>query len=76
VVPRAWTIYFAEMAEREVPDRVPDAWLALASEKAGAPVPDRLSEEAPPMDEPDHELDRVLAEVRRAHQPAPNDPMG
>jgi acetoin utilization protein AcuC len=75
VVPRAWTIYFAEMAEREVPDRVPDSWLALASEKAGAPVPDRLSEEAPPEAEPDPELDRVLDEVRRARQPAPNDPM-
>jgi acetoin utilization protein AcuC len=76
VVPRAWTIYFAEMSEREVPDRVPDQWLALASEKAGASVPDRLLEEPPPEAEPDPELEQVLAELRRAHLPAPNDPMG
>jgi acetoin utilization protein AcuC len=75
VVPRAWTIYFAEMAETEVPDRIPDDWLALAGEKAGASVPDRLSEEPPPEAEDDPELESVLAEVRRAHQPAPNDPM-
>ena len=76
VVPRAWTIYFAEMAERDVPDELPEAWIALASEEAGAPVPERLSEEPPPASGSDDEVDRVLADVRRAHLPVPNDPMG
>lgn len=75
VVPRAWTIYFAEMAEREVADQLPEGWLALATEKAGAPVPDRLSEEPPAGSEPVAELDAVLADVRRAHLSRPNDPM-
>jgi acetoin utilization protein AcuC len=48
VVPRAWTIYFAEMAEIEVPDEVPETWHRLASREAGEPVPDRLSEGPPP----------------------------
>lgn len=47
VVPRAWTIYFAEMAEADLPDLVPEQWHALASEHAGEPVPNRLSEVAP-----------------------------
>jgi acetoin utilization protein AcuC len=47
VVPRAWTIYFAEMAERAVPDDIPVEWLDLAGKAAGGPVPDRLSEEPP-----------------------------
>jgi acetoin utilization protein AcuC len=75
VVPRAWTIYFAEMVEREVPDRLPQGWLALATETSGAPVPDRLSEDPPAESGPDAEVDAVLGEVRRAHSPAPNDPM-
>jgi acetoin utilization protein AcuC len=75
VVPRAWTIYFAEMVERAVPDEVPPGWLALATEKAGGPVPGRLSEDPPAESGPDAEVDAVLADVRRAHLPAPNDPM-
>ena len=27
VVPRAWTIYFAEMADAQVPDQIPEGWL-------------------------------------------------
>ncbi|MDP8975434.1 MAG: acetoin utilization protein AcuC [Actinomycetota bacterium] len=44
VVPRAWTIYFAEMAEAEVPDELPTSWLERAAEEAGGSVPDRLTE--------------------------------
>jgi acetoin utilization protein AcuC len=47
VVPRAWTLYFAEMAERAVADRLPPDWLQLAGRASGVEVPDRLSEEAP-----------------------------
>ena len=47
VVPRAWTTYFAEMADTSVPDELPDAWVERASALAGRPVPAALSEPAP-----------------------------
>jgi acetoin utilization protein AcuC len=42
VVPRAWTIYFAEMAGAELPDRIPPEWVRRAEEEAGYPVPSTL----------------------------------
>ena len=69
VVPRAWTIYFAEMAERQVDDRLPEAWLALARDKSGTDVPERLSEEAPASSENRSETAGVVAEVKRALSP-------
>lgn len=65
VVPRAWTVYFAEMADREVPDEVPESWLALARDKAGASVPGRLSEDAPPAKENRTEVTAVIEDARR-----------
>lgn len=44
VVPRAWTIYFAEMAGVEIPDELPPAWVERAWDVAGGSVPDRLTE--------------------------------
>ena len=44
VVPRAWTIYFAEMAGTQIPDELPAAWLERAAEEAGGSVPNRLTE--------------------------------
>jgi acetoin utilization protein AcuC len=46
VVPRAWTIYAAEMAEATLADELPSSWVELASELAGEPVPGTLSEAA------------------------------
>jgi acetoin utilization protein AcuC len=64
VVPRAWTIYFAEMAGRDVPDEIPEPWRARAQEQAGHSVPGRLSEPPPPGG--DHaEVASVLERVRR-----------
>jgi acetoin utilization protein AcuC len=65
VVPRAWTIYFAEMAEREVPDRIPEDWLQLAAEESGGAVPDRLSEEPPPSGEDRTAVNSVVDQVKR-----------
>jgi acetoin utilization protein AcuC len=76
VVPRAWTIYFAEMADTEVPDELPAAWRELATSEAAGPVPATLSEESPDTSSVDSEIDQVLAEVRRAHGPSPKDPAG
>jgi acetoin utilization protein AcuC len=75
VVPRAWTIYFAEMAERQVPDDIPRAWLDLAREEAGGMVPDRLSEHPAPDRSDGSEVERVVAEIRAAALPRPDDPM-
>ena len=47
VVPRAWTIYFAEMAEHRLPDAIPESWIELAEREAGHEVPHALSEPAP-----------------------------
>ncbi len=44
VVPRAWTIYFAEMAGTEVPDELPASWVEKAAAEAGGGVPEQLSE--------------------------------
>src|SRR5439155_17639251 len=44
VVPRAWTIYFAEMADAEVPDEIPAEWLARVTNQAGYAIPERLSD--------------------------------
>ena len=44
VVPRAWTLYFAEMAGAEVSDTLPAKWLERADREAAEPVPRLLSE--------------------------------
>lgn len=44
VVPRAWTIAFAEMAEVTIPDLIPETWVASAEAMLGSPVPFTLSE--------------------------------
>ena len=74
VVPRAWTIYFAEMAQRPVPDQIPASWLDLARRESGADVPDRLSEEPPTSRRTSDQVDEVVARVRAAILPRPNDP--
>jgi acetoin utilization protein AcuC len=47
VVPRAWTIYFAEMAEAELPDELPHEWLARAHDLSRTDVPATLTD--PPV---------------------------
>jgi acetoin utilization protein AcuC len=66
VVPRAWTIYFAEMAEAAVPDQIPQRWLDLALTEAGAPVPDTLSEDASVPEDDIAAIDGVVEAARRA----------
>lgn len=69
VVPRAWTIYFAAMAEAEIPDRLPEAWIERAEREAGGRVPSTLSEEPLANDEIDGETERVVRQVREAFFP-------
>jgi acetoin utilization protein AcuC len=47
VVPRAWTLYFAEMADASPPDELPESWIREAEADQGGPVPARLSETPP-----------------------------
>ncbi|MBI3649216.1 MAG: acetoin utilization protein AcuC [Actinobacteria bacterium] len=50
VVPRAWTIYFAEMAGAldGLPDELPEGWIEEAEFRLRGPVPTTLSEEPAP----------------------------
>lgn len=70
VVPRAWTIYFAEMAGAEIPDFLPEAWLELVRHEYRMSVPEFLSEEPVPNRGRDEAVDRVVAEVRSRIFPA------
>ncbi len=66
VVPRAWTLYFAEMAGVSLPDELPPAWVERASAEAGRAVPSRLSEPAVGGAEGDAEgVERAVDDVRR-----------
>jgi acetoin utilization protein AcuC len=67
VVPRAWTIYFAEMAGAadELPDELPESWLERARSQADEGVPSRLSEDPVSGREGVAEqVDRVIDEVK------------
>jgi acetoin utilization protein AcuC len=44
VVPRAWTMAFAEMCGAEIPDALPEPWIEEAERRAGGAVPATLSE--------------------------------
>jgi acetoin utilization protein AcuC len=47
VVPRAWTIYFAEMCGVAIPDEIPRGWVERAESEFGDRVPDTLSDSGP-----------------------------
>ncbi|HEY7762559.1 MAG TPA: acetoin utilization protein AcuC [Actinomycetota bacterium] len=54
VVPRAWTIHFAEMAEVSPPDQLPEEWIERAEFASRGEVPATLSDPPPrpsPVDE-------------------------
>jgi acetoin utilization protein AcuC len=65
VVPRAWTIYFAEMSGTEIPDRIPEAWIERAEQEAGYEVPATLSEVAPPGRSNPGGVASVVEEIKR-----------
>ena len=70
VVPRAWTIYFAEMAGVTVPDDIPPAWLEQARALAGYELPPRLSEpSARPSPIEPAEISRIVDRVKTAVWP-------
>jgi acetoin utilization protein AcuC len=65
VVPRAWTIYFAEMCGVDVPDRIPGSWIEKAEREAGYEVPATLSEPAIVDSTNDRYVTAVVEEVKK-----------
>ena len=59
VVPRAWTIYFAEMAQTTLPDEVPEGWIERAEFQCRGEVPATLSEPAQRPNAADEEAGQV-----------------
>jgi acetoin utilization protein AcuC len=64
VVPRAWTLYFAEMAGvSDLTDELPEAWVAEASAQAGETVPHTFSEPSLDVLDADGRAEEVTATV-------------
>jgi acetoin utilization protein AcuC len=61
VVPRAWTLYFAEMCDA----KLPESWIETVEREAGAPVPDTFSEPPPEPDRLDPSTEETIELVRR-----------
>ena len=66
VVPRAWTLYFAEMAGASLPDELPRDWTERAERKAGRTLPSTLAEAPVQGPRGDREaVEHAVAEVER-----------
>jgi acetoin utilization protein AcuC len=70
VVPRAWTLLFAEMLGAQVDDEIPERWWRANEEMLGVALPRRMSEDPEPevpeeeRIRADLEGDRVVDEAR------------
>jgi acetoin utilization protein AcuC len=69
VVPRAWTIAFAEMVGTEPSDSLPEPWIEEAEGLLRGPVPTKLSEEPLPQGHGDEQVDELIGVVRRSAFP-------
>ena len=69
VVPRAWTLYFAEMCETELPDALPEAWIEKVELEVRREVPATFSEPPMPGDRVTAETDAIIDQVRRTSFP-------
>lgn len=65
VVPRAWTLYFAEMVAQALPHTLPAAWVAEAEARCGCDVPATFSEPAIEGEDVQAQVDEVIEAVRR-----------
>ncbi len=65
VVPRAWTLYFAEMCEAQLPDALPEDWIEAVERETHGPVPGTFSERSPERDRLDPATEETIALVRR-----------
>lgn len=70
VVPRAWTLLFAEMLGVELDDEIPEAWWRANEEMLGVPLPRRMSDDPEPEVPAEERIradidgDRVVDEAR------------
>lgn len=64
VVPRAWTIAFAEMCGAELPPDVPASWRDLTLARTGEVAPTHFTD--PPVELPDHIHHKTQADAREA----------
>ena len=65
VVPRAWTIYFAEMCGADLPDALPVDWLEGVERETRRDVPTTFSESPPEQDRLDPITEETIELVRR-----------
>jgi acetoin utilization protein AcuC len=67
VVPRAWTLYFAEMADAldDLPDQLPEAFIEEAERRAGGSIPSTFSEPDLGPGPADDDARAVADQVRR-----------
>jgi acetoin utilization protein AcuC len=70
VVPRAWTMYFAQMADAELPDHLPESWLEQVEFQLRGEVPVTFSEEPLAPSGHDTETAGVIDLVRRTLFPS------
>jgi acetoin utilization protein AcuC len=70
VVPRAWTLYFAEMAEAELSDALPESWIEHVEFQVRGEVPVTFTEEALPSEGEDAGTRGVIHLVRQVAFPA------
>ena len=63
VLPRAWTLLFAEMVGAELPDEIPAAWLAEAKRRTGRDFTARLMEDPGPAEVPAEHRAKADAEA-------------
>jgi acetoin utilization protein AcuC len=70
VVPRAWTLYFAEMSDAEVPDTLPESFIESVEFQTRAPIPTTFSEDAVDERRPDTQTQGLIRLVRQTTFPA------
>jgi acetoin utilization protein AcuC len=69
VVPRAWTLYFAEMCDAELPDALPETWIEKVELEVRREVPATFSEPPMPEDRLSAENEAIIEQVRRTSFP-------
>jgi acetoin utilization protein AcuC len=69
VVPRAWTLYFAEMCGAELPDTLPESWIQAVELEVGREVPATFTDPTLEGDRLDAETEATIDRVRRTAFP-------
>jgi acetoin utilization protein AcuC len=64
VVPRAWTLYFAEMCGAELPDHLPEGWIEAIEFEIRRECPTSFTDPAVDGDRLDPETESVIEDVR------------